>query len=167
MIKLCLEDYLLISQTSETIITPWKYKIIQLAETPVEIATENNITASYKLVFLDKTTYEDYLGKTLLLEIYNNSDVLLETDFLVISGVYNKFTQSQKLLGLLGENLKKTSENDSDWQDGQRRAQTVTTYTEAALTNELESYDWTQTFVTDFIPDARYQTTKVIQKEGA
>jgi hypothetical protein len=171
MFKLCITDYLMIRQVANPIITPWSYRIKYydtFGNSIITITSENMASATHKLLEITSATFLNYIGKELNLEIYNtNTLVILERDTFLISGVYNRFAEVQRTVRLLGENLKKTASNSSDWQDGYLRSQTLKTYQEAAMTNELESYDFTQTFAEDYTPDARYQTYRISQKESS
>lgn len=162
--KLAIGDKLLIMQTSTVRTTPWQYRLIYLP-TLTTVASETGITDDYKLVTLSSTVYGDYEGKSLLLEILNNSSVLIEDDVLLISGAYGKLDEMKLLVGLLGENAKHVSSASGDFQDGHEKHKDIEIYTTSSMAIELASYDWTQSFVTDFTPDARYQTKQILQSK--
>ena len=165
MIKLCINDYLLVKQTATTLQTLWQYRIRDIAGA-VTVASETGLTVACKKILLSSTTYTDYIGKSLLLQILTSLGVVIEQDEFLISGIYNKFDKIKLAVGLLGENIKELAENDSDWQDGYNRAKVVTTYTDTALTTTQQAYNYTQAFVTDFTPDHRYHISKIKQKES-
>lgn len=164
MIKLCIDDKLLVRQTAEVPEVPWRWNIKDFVEGHT-IAFETAIVEDYEEVTLDLTTYETYIGKTLMLEILDNTGELIEEGFFLISGVYCRLPEVKVIAGHLGENIKKVAPNSSDWQDGHPRRKDVTLYTDAALITELKTYEWAQSYVTDYIPDARYHIQKVNQKE--
>jgi len=163
MIKLCLTDKLLIQPV--TPILSWGYRIRYIAATSTTIATETGLTALYREVTLSSATYLTYVGRELFVEVLNNLGVVVERGSFTISGIYNKIQSIKRLTQLLGENVQKMAADTADWQDGYLRNQDITTYTSSALVTEVDNYNWTQTFDTDFTPDARYQTAKVISKE--
>lgn len=170
MLKLCIGDTLRIARSSTEFAWSWGYRLIDFSTgSPIVVKTAEGYSTSQGVTFqLTSAVFGDYIGKELLLEIYNvTNNIVTERDYLIISGVYNKFEQAKKLLRLLGHNIKKLAENSTDWQDGHMVSQVVTTYSEAALTTELEEYEWTQSFVQDFTPDYRYFSQGVTQKESA
>ena len=162
--RLSIGDKLLVMQSASTIVSPWGYTITNLRSSTT-IATASGITADYVLINLTAASdYNDHTGEVLHIAILNGSGTRIEEDTFVISGIYGKLTEAQYLVGLLGENQKQDSSDPSDFQDGHRKQSDVTIYADAALATARETYDWTQTFVTDFTPDARYQRAKIIQK---
>ncbi len=164
MLNLAIGDKLLIMQTSAIKVTPWQYRLTYLAtETIVTSAT--GISADYALVSLTDAAYRIYEGKSLLLEILNSSDVLIEDDMLLITGPYGKLESMKLLVGLLGENYKFSAALSADYQDGHEKHKDITLYNEAAMSTELATYDWNQAFVADFTPDARYQVDKINQSK--
>lgn len=162
--KLAIGDKLLILQTAAIISKPWQYQLIYLPTLAI-VASETGITDDYKLVSLASATYSDYEGKSLLLEILTNAGVLIEDDILLISGAYGKLVDTKLTAGLLGENVEHETSLSNDFQDGHEVHKTVNLYTSAALTSLLASYEWDQSFVADFTPDARYQTQQIKQRK--
>lgn len=165
MFNLAIGDKLLIKQTAIIPVSPWRYRLIEL-ESNVTVVGATGITAEYVLVTLDSATFDTYEGKTLLLEILTNAGALIEDDLLLLSGPYGKLDEAKLLAGLLGENMKHYSPQTTDFQDGHEKHKTIYLYTSSAMSAELESYDWTQAFVTDFTPDARYQTQQIKQVQN-
>lgn len=163
MLRLAIGDNLLIMQTSTVPALPWRYRLIDLIGNTI-VASESGITDDYKIVTLT-AAYAAYEGKTLLLEILDNAGALIEDDLLLISGPYGKLESMTFLAGLLGENAKHESALSTDFQDGHEKHKTITLYNEAALSTELNSYDYNHEYVADFTPDARYQTQEITQEE--
>lgn len=164
MIRLAVGDNLLVRQTALVKTSPWQYRILDItASGATTIASDTALTTDYEIVALTGSTWEGYEGKMLLLEILDNSGVLIEDDTFLVSGIYGKYEEIRYLTGLLGENQKKES-SSGDFSDGYRTQADVTLYTDATLATALETYDWTQGFVSDFTPDHRYHRNKINQK---
>lgn len=162
MIRLAIGDNLLIEQAALTKIKPWSYVITHIP-TEAEVKSQANINTDYISFALDEPTFGSYLDEQLLLEIKNGAGLVIEEDNFLVSGIYNRYEEIQFLAGLLGENQKQESA-DTDFQDGFQTAKTVTIYTSESLVTPRETYDWSQSFVSDFLPDARYHRLKEIQK---
>lgn len=170
MFKICIDDNLLVWGAGAGV--TWGYRIVDV-ETATVIASETTLTVpeAVQLVPLTLAIYEDYIGKTLLLEITNNvaappiPPTVVRKDTFLISGIYCRFLVMKKLTGLLGENHKKEAADASDFEEGNRVQTDTTVYSDSALSTVLQAYDWDQSFVTDFIPDARFHTQKIKQKE--
>ncbi|MFH0814304.1 MAG: hypothetical protein V2A69_15925 [Pseudomonadota bacterium] len=163
MLTLAVGDVLLVKQVVDPFVTPWKWRLVYLP-TSTTVASGTGITAAYVLVTLATGTYSAYIGKTLFLEILNDSDIVGEQDELLISGSYNKFTELQKWLGLAGENLEYDASGTPDFENGYEKHKDITVYTDNTMLTALEEYQWDQSYVADFTPDARYQVNKVLQK---
>jgi len=163
-IKLAIGDELLVMQTAAVITTPWQYQLIYLPTLAI-VASETGITDDYKLVSLVSATYSNYEGKSLLLEIMTNAGILIEDDMLRISGPYGKLADAKLTAGLLGENVEHETSLSTDFQDGHEVHKTVNLYDSATLTSLMASYEWNQSFVADFTPDARYQTQQIKQRK--
>ena len=164
--KLAIDDKLLIKQTSTLPASPWGYNIVHLPTSTTVVAQSNILTVDYVLLDITDTIFLTYVGEMLLLEIIDNLGDAIEDDLLLLSGPYNKFENLKLLIGLLGENVKHLATEETDFQDGYERAKVITTYTDNTLVTEIESYNWTQTFQSNFTPDHRFQRDKILQKKN-
>lgn len=165
MLNLGIGDKLLVKQTSSVLVSPWGYRIY-CPQTNTVIVSVSGLTADYVEVSLSSETYDAYEDYELLLEILNGSGTVIESDFFLISDTMVDLDKVELLTGLLGENQKQTADQGTDYENGYEKARVVNLYSDVALTTEIAEYNWAQTFVTDFRPDYRYQTSKVTQKES-
>ena len=136
------------------ILTNFTYSIID-KKTSITIKTAS-VTGENVEITLDLATFNDYTGKTLLLQITKGGYITEEALFL-ISGIYENKTKLQKIIGFLGENRKDTR---STYQDGNFVSGTIKLYTSNTLITELESLEHSKSYVTNFTPDYRYHTQK-------
>lgn len=160
MLKLAIGENLLIMQTSLVPTTPWGWRLIYLPTTTT-VASASGITEDYQIVALSSSSYSAYEGKTLLLEVLNDEGTVIETDYLTISGPYGKFESVKLIAGLFGENAKRVSSDDDDYQDGHLKHEDITLYTDNTLLTALATFDWEKDYVEDYTPDARYQTQHI------
>lgn len=165
MFRLGFGDKLLIRQTATSIVTPWNYRILYIqGSVDITIKQETGLSDTYKLLDVDDGgIFDAYDGKMLLLEIYRNNGVVIESGNLIISHPYSKLPFLQRTNKLLGENSIRES-GDTDFQDGHLTDQEVKLYPDNTLTTPDETFDFSQEFVTDYTPDDRYLIKKQIQK---
>ena len=166
MIRYGITDSLLVMQTATTIVSPWNYRIVELESGDI-VKSQTGITAGYVLVTLSSADFEDYQEKELLLEIYNNSGVVLEFDSFLISNIYSKKPELVIATGLAGENIIRKSPNESDFQQGHILDQAIELYgTDNTLTTKTDDHEFSREFVQDFNPDLRFHIEKEVQKES-
>ena len=164
MLTLELGDNLLIRQTGDMVSLPWGYRLIHLPTNTV-VASGSELESDYEI--LEMTTTSDFaafLGQPILLEIIDEDSNILESDYFAISA-FNDLPNIKRALGLMGENVIVSSALSTDYRDGHSLHKTITLYESSDLEEVLQTYDWTQSFEDDFIPDHRYQRSKIIQKE--
>lgn len=156
MKRLAIGDRLIVRQSKLDFVSDWSFQLINLAN--MEIVTQqSNINSEAVFLTLSLDNFGEYLGKTLLLEV--TSDVL-ESDLLLISGIYSKLEEIELLNCLLGENLETTFSN---YQDGFEKTRQINCYSDDDFTIEIGQYTWSREFVKNFIPDHRYQDNKITQ----
>ena len=142
------------------ILSNFTYSIIDVEDGSV-IATDT-VSWEYEELTLNRATFEDYEGKTLLLRLekggYTDEESLFH-----LSGLYSNTDNLKKICGFLGENKKETR---SSYQDGNFLAGTINLYTNNTLAIILDSFEHEKEYVTDFTPDYRYHLQKEIVKEA-
>lgn len=150
--RICIEEKLLIKPI--TITPTFIYNIIdKQSETTIKT---DSVATNYLELTLDNTTFGDYKGKTLLLQIVKG--ITKEESLFNISGLYNKNGDLNVLIGLLGENRK---DERTDYQDGCLNEGSIKIYEDSNLTELLDEFVLNKSYIEDFVPDYRYH----IQKE--
>lgn len=149
--RICINEKLLIKPI--TITPTFTYNIIdKQTETTIKTGV---VAISYLELTLDNATFGDYKGKTLLLQLVKG--VIKEESLFVISGLYNKNSDLNILIGLLGENRKDERIN---YQDGYLNEGDIKIYEDSNLTELLDEFNLVKSYVEDFTPDYRYHVNK-------
>jgi len=166
--KVCIGDKIIIKPSPDydrtpVFLTNWVFKMYYFNDGAFNLLNLQNVSGKFFEKEIDEATFGGYVGKSITIEITGGG--LKERSHFLISGIYHQFNKTNLLLGLLGENMKKLAEGANDWQEGHLKSQIITSYNDSNLTDELNSYEFQQTFHSSNMPDARFQTYKVNQKE--
>lgn len=114
----------------------------------------------YQYLDLDSGTFGPTVGQSHWLEIYTGTLNASGSPHILsrfhISGIYEERVTTLKLAGLLGENMVIIAPSGTDYQSGHQRHSRVLIYEDNTLSTLIHEFEFSRTFVKDFIADHRF-----------
>lgn len=163
MLRLSINEKLLIRPI--TPLNNWSYTLVNLT-TLEEIQQESGITDRYKLASLSSSVFSEHENNTIKITVKNSLSEIESEENFILSGIQTKKQSLDLLMSLLGENCIRKSLYNTDYQEGYEIKQYIELYSDSGLSDKIDDLTWNREFLKNFIPDQRFQTSLVYQKES-
>lgn len=163
------EDLLIRQQNPDNIIKPWGWNIYDQAGKVFKF--NHALQKDFDLLVLGGD-FKPFVGRAFFLEFMDqrtSPNVRIgEVVSFLISGIFSRFLEMRKLVGLLGENARVVSDKETDYESGNDKHKAITLYEDKALTIDFVTYEWNRRYSEGnvrTIADQRYQVTDEKQVE--